>query len=261
MSSAVHALFVTWQAPESRRIFPIARVMRQSGGEYEWAYLEAASEARQHGFAGLPGYEDLERRVSSPEPPALFAHRVPVRGRRRPASAGRASPAPANDSFDPAPITLLVPVGPGKVERLEVFAPPLPGPRGRYWGVFVARGVGRAPGSEAAVARLEPHQVLSVVPEPENPVSPRALLLVDAAGARIGYVPDYLANELAIAWGGRAEGGAGQALDPESFGVEVLNAERLTHPPADAVFNVLCQYTCAPALGAQLFQSASYRPR
>src|SRR5688572_218829 len=33
MSSAVHALFVTWQAPESRRIFPIARVMRQSGGE------------------------------------------------------------------------------------------------------------------------------------------------------------------------------------------------------------------------------------
>lgn len=265
MSSAVFTLFVTWQAPESRRFFPIARIMRRPDGEYEWAYLRAVSEAESHGFAGLPGYEDLERVVRSPEPPGLFAHRVPARGRRRPPGSGPpAAPPPANDSFDPAPILLLVPVGQGRFERLEVFAPPLPGPRGKCWGVFAARGVGRLPGAEEAVARLEPRQVLQVRPEPENPVSPRALLLSNAAGVPLGHVPDYLANELALALAPAAAGaepGARSGLTLEDFRVEIQSAERLNYPPAEPIFSVLCQYTCSTQLGERLFCSDSYRDR
>jgi hypothetical protein len=256
MSSGVHCLFVTWQAPESRRFFPVARVMRRPGGEYEWAYVQAVAQAQSHGFAGLPGYEELDRVVRSPEPPGLFAHRVPMRGRRRPASAGQTPlPPPANDSFDPAPITLLVPVGAGRNERLEVFAPPLPGPRGRYWGVFAARGVGRVPGTEDAVARLEPHQPLRMRREPDNPVNPHALLLSNAEGVPIGYVPDYLANELAVVLEAPAAGraGLGEVL------VTVQSAERLNHPPAEPIYGVLCQYTCPAELGERLFRSASYQ--
>jgi hypothetical protein len=258
MSSGVHSLFVTWQAPESRRFFPIARVIRRPDGQYEWAYVQAVAEAERHGFAGLPGYEDLGRVVCTPEPPGLFAHRVPARGRRRPAGTGQ--PQPANDSFDPAPITLLVPLGSGKYERLEVFAPPLPGARGTYWGVFAARGVGRLPGSDGAAARLEPHQPLRVRPEPDNPVNPHALLLSNGEGVPVGYVPDYLANELAVVLAAPTDQGRrGSCIG--DLGVEVLSAERVSHPPAEPVFSVFCQYTCTAELATRLFRSAPYQDR
>lgn len=249
MSARVLMLFVTWQAPESRRIFPVARVMRLPDGRYEWAYLRAVSEARGHGFVGLPGYEQIDRVSVSPELPALFAHRLPARGRQR-----AAGTAPANDRFDPAPITLLVPTGPGKVERLEVFAPPLPASRDKAFGAFVARGVGRVPGSEAAIESLEPRARLSLRPEPDNPYNPRAVLILHA-GTPIGHLPDYLANELAEALGAGSEQGVSEAVR-----VEVLSAERINHPPAAPIYHVLCGYECSGALGERLFRSARYAP-
>jgi hypothetical protein len=247
-------LFVTWQAPESRRIFPIARVMRLPGGHYEWAYVRAVVEARAQGFAGLPGYERFDEVSVSPELPALFAHRVPARGRRRSVPGSQ----PANDQFDPAPITLLVPLGPGTHERLEVFAPPLPASFGKFWGAFVARGVGRVPGSESAVEKLGAHERLLVRAEPDNAYNPRALLLLRADETAIGYVPDYLANELAEAAAPERAGASSAVAD--DFSVEVLSAERVNHPPAAAVYNVLCGYRCGPELGARLFRSERYLP-
>jgi hypothetical protein len=246
-------LFVTWQAPESRRIFPIARVMRRPTGEYEWAYVRAVAEARAHGFAGLPGYDDIDAVSVSRELPPLFAHRLPARGRRRAAAAAQA----ANDQFDPTPITLLVPLGPGTNERLEVFAPPLPAPFGKAWGVFVARGVGRIPGSEAAVERLSPHEPLLLRAEPDNPYNPRALLVLRDDATPIGYVPDYLANELGEVL---APSDGRDATAAHVLRVEVLSAERVNHPPANPIYNVLCRYTCSAELGARLFRSERYQP-
>jgi hypothetical protein len=251
MSAHVPMLFVTWQAPESRRIFPVARVMRLPDGRYEWAYVRAVSEAQEHGFEGLPGYEQIGRVCISPELPALFAHRLPPRSRRRPAGA-----APANDRFDPAPITLLVPVGPGVYERLEVFAPPLPASRGKAFGAFVARGVGRIAGSEAALESLEPHAALRLRAEPQNPYNPRAVLILQGT-TPIGHVPDYLANELADALG---EGPAGSSGVADALRVEVLSVERIQHASAAPLYNVLCGYECSAELGAQLFRSARYEP-
>lgn len=247
-------LFVTWQAPESRRIFPIARVMRLPGGDYEWVYVRAVLEARSHGFIGLPGYDRIDEVSVSPELPALFAHRVAARGRRRSPPGTQ----PANDQFDPAPITLLVPLGPGTHERLEVFAPPLPASFGKFWGAFVARGVGRVPGSESAIEQLAPHERLLVRAEPDNAYNPRALLLLRADETSIGYVPDYLANELAEACAPARVGASPAVVD--DFAVEVLSAERVNHPPATPVYNVLCGYRCGPALGSRLFRSERYQP-
>jgi hypothetical protein len=254
VSSSVHMLFVTWQAPESRRIFPIARVMRRPTGDYEWAYVRAVAEAQAHGFAGLPGHDDIGAVHVSPELPALFAHRVPARGRRR-----AAAPQPANDRFDPTPITLLVPSGPGTNERLEVFAPPLPAPFGKAWGVFVARGVGRIPGSEAAAPLLGPHEPLLLRPEPDNPYNPRALLILREDSTAIGYVPDYLANELGEALAASAGAPEVDAV-VRALRVEVASAERVNHPPAAPIYNVLCRYVCSAELGARLFRSERYQP-
>jgi hypothetical protein len=248
-------LFVTWQAPESRRIFPVARVMRLPDGRYEWAYVRAVSEAQEHGFAGLPGHERIDQVSVSPGLPSLFAHRLPPRGRQRPTGT-----APANDRFDPAPITLLVPIGPGNNERLEVFAPPVPASRGKSFGAFVARGVGRIPGSEAALERLEAHAALSLRAEPDNPYNPRAVLILHE-GTPIGHVADYLANELAEALG------AGPGVRPgsgprvaDAVRVEVLSVERIQHAPAAPIYNVLCGYECSAELGSRLFRSARYEP-
>lgn len=247
MSAHVPMLFVTWQAPESRRIFPVARVMRLPDGRYEWAYVRAVSEAQQHGFQGLPGHEPIDQVSVTPELPALFAHRLPPRARRRPAGV-----VPANDRFDPAPITLLVPTPSGQSERLEVFAPPLPSAPGKALGAFVARGIGRIPGSEAAIERLAPHAPLRLRAEPDNAYNPRAVLILHGETA-IGHLPDYLANELAEA----LDAGASVA---DALRVEVLSAERVNHPPAAPIYSVLCGYECAAALGARLFRSPRYQP-
>jgi hypothetical protein len=251
MSSRVPMLFVTWQAPESRRFFPIARVLRLPTGEFEWAYVRAVREAIElGGFAGLPGFEDIEALSVGAELPALFAHRVPARPVRRSTSQPRA----ANDVLDPAPITLLVPVGAGRHERLEVFSPPLPAPLGGAWGVFAARGVGRVPGSHGAPLELLAHEPLTLVPEPTNAYNPRALLLARSDRSAIGYVPDYLANELAEALGpGLPELGARATVEVASF-------ERIHHPPADPLYLVSCRYTCDAGLAHGLFRSERYLP-
>jgi len=251
MSSRVPVLFVTWQAPESRRFYPIARVLRLPTGQFEWAYLRAVREAIElGGFRGLPGFEDVEAVSVGPELPAPFAHRVPARSVRRSPSQPRA----ANDVLDPAPINLLVPVGAGRHERLEVFSPPLPAPLGGAWGVFGARGVGRLPGSQGAVEALAAHERLGLVPEPSNAHNPHAVLLVRSDGSAIGYVPDYLANELADALGsGLPELGA-------RLRVELASFERIHHPPAEPLYLVSCRYTCDAQLAQRLFRSERYQP-
>ena len=254
MNPIVRTLFVAWQEPESRRIFPIARLTRRRSGEYEFAYIEAVRAAQAQGFVGLPGLEDIERVHVSAELPALFEHRSASRGRPRSSgSSGGSTTEPAGlsgEALDAAPITIFVRRAPGAApERLEAFSAPLRGPEGRRWGVFDARGVGRAPGSAELLQSLQPHEPVTLRAEPHNQYNPHALGIVRADQSELGYVPDYLANELARA-GAR----------PEQLLVEVLGSQRLTFPPAAPVYRVTCRYSCSAELGRLLFASESYRP-
>lgn len=245
MSPAVSTLFVTWQEPESRRIFPVARVVHLPDGTYELGYIRAVLEAEQKGFAGLPGCEDTRRVYVSAGLPGIFEYRLPARGRRT-------DPGDTSEQrrawLDAAPITLFVPSGEGKNERLEVFAPPIPTGKGEYWGVFAVRGVGRVPETGELIEQLEPHEKVLLILEPENLYNPRALRVARADQTPIGYVPDYLANELAAA-------GSRRFVE-----AEILRASRVNFPPAPAVYTVSCRYTCPADLGRILFRSDSYEP-
>ena len=254
MKPAVSTLFITWQEPESRRIFPIARLMGLAGGAYEFAYIRAAVAAESMGFHGLPGYEDLKQVYVSAELPRLFDNRLPARGRH--AVVQEASEL-IGEGLDPAPITILVPLGDGKTERLEAFAPPLPTPPGLYVGVFWVRGVGRIAGSEDVPLALHAHERVKLLPEPNNAYNPRALRVVTADDLPIGYVPDYLANELSVA--GRAEPPRA-GLGPELMDLEVLHSARANFPPAAPLYKVLCRYGCSAELGRRLFYSEAYEP-
>lgn len=272
MIPIVRSLFVAWQQPESRRIFPVARLTRRRSGEYELRYIGAVWAAREHGFAGLPGFEELEAIHVTPGLPELFLQRPAARG---PSSRGSSSggqqargevpAAGARGQLDAAPITLFVRRQPGAApERLEAFAPPLRAPDGRRWGVFDARGVGRSPGSEQVAQLLVPGERLELRPEPDNPYNSHALRIVrasaasDASGAltssavtssHVGYAPDYFANELA-AVGGRAE----------HIELTLQGVQQVTFAPAPVVYRVSCRYVCSAELGRLLFTSDSYRP-
>lgn len=246
MNSAVHVLFVAWQDPESRRIFPVARLLRRVSGLYEFAYVRAVHEAQAHGFVGLPGFEELERVYSSPTLPELFERRASPRFRRsRMATAG----GPVAEVLDATPISVFV-RRPERAtaERLEVFAPPLlePGSE-RYWGVFEVRGVGRVQGAPEILQGLQAGETLRLRAEPDNAYNPAALLIERADHTPLGYVPDYLANELAAAHAA-----------PADLGVELLEAERVSFPPAPVAYRVSCRYGCGPELGRGLFASDRY---
>jgi hypothetical protein len=73
MTPVIRTLFIAWQDPESRRIFPVARLTRRRSGEYELRYIGAVRAAVQQGFAGLPGFEALESMHVSAELPAILA--------------------------------------------------------------------------------------------------------------------------------------------------------------------------------------------
>lgn len=238
-------LLVAWQEPDSRRVFPVARVRLLPGGAYELAYVRAVTEARAHGFPGLPGFSDVEQVYVTPEWPAFLEHRV-ARARPHVDEAGMAQ---GRQQLDPSPVLLAVPLGGGASMRLEVFAPPLPARGGRAWGVFSVRGVGRVPGSEAAVERLELHERLVLRREPENAYNPHALLIVRGDRSVLGYVPDYMANEMAAA-------GCG----PSDLQLEAWRKQRLNFPPSPPIYQVLCRYTCSSELGRTLFRSGMYAP-
>jgi hypothetical protein len=246
----IQMLFIAWQHAESRRVYPVARLRLLASGQYELVYVRAVTEACEHGFAGLPGFENLERRYVSRELPAIFTKR-PARGRS--VARDRAMEL-GQGTLDAAPISLFVPLPDGAVMRLEAFAPPLPlsvanrAPK-RHWGVFAARGVGRIPGTSQAIETLAAPEPLTLAAQRDNPHNPNALLLLLADGTPIGYVPDYFANEMAA---------AGQG--PTTLQVEVLHRERLNFPPAEPVYQVLCRYTCDAAVGRALFHSAAYAP-
>jgi hypothetical protein len=252
--SGVSSLFVTWQDPQSRRIYPIARLMHLPSGMFELAYIRAAVEAQRQGFVGLPGFEDVTQVYSSSGLPALFENRRVSRGRRIQLEGElqtSAQPAqPANDALDAAPVTIFVPRQPGAPpERLQAFAPPLPGVAGKFWGVFAISGVGRVPGSAELVERLAANEGLTLVPEPGNAYNPHALLVARANGSAIGYAPDYLANEL--------------GLTPDAadrLGVYLLAVHRINSAAAQPLYQVTCRYECDADLGRALFRSEAYEP-
>ncbi len=157
MTKLPEVLFVSWQDEESRRIIPIARLLR-IGGTYEFAYINAVEDAKHLGFAPLLSFPKFEGVYRSTVLPALFENRVMPRSRED-FPAHVAEFALAVDQAEP--FTVLARSG-GKrmTDRLEVFSPP------------VVSG-----DSVEGVSRL-------------------ALALRSSRREFLGYVPDYLAAEI-----------------------------------------------------------------
>jgi hypothetical protein len=235
-------LFVTWQDAESRRIVPIGRLLQRAKG-YEFAYVNAVAEARKLGFEPLLTFPDLNEVYESVDLPPILSNRLMPSGRPE-FSAYLAELGLSLEHAEPFSV-LSRSGGRRATDRLEVFAPPDKTEHG-YEGLFLMRGVRHVPGSEAALSELAAESRLFVMADFQNEANPHALALRDAAKRLLGYVPDYLANELASA-----------DAHPSLMEIRV---ERLNLPPAPVQHRLLCRFCVPDPIGDRLFRGESFRP-
>jgi hypothetical protein len=73
-------LYLAWRNPDSRRILPIARLLKHNG-EYEFACINAVKQATHLGFQPLLSFPDLDGVYITSELPPLFTNRVMPKSR------------------------------------------------------------------------------------------------------------------------------------------------------------------------------------
>lgn len=186
-------LLVVWRNPKSRRFAVVAQLDQFVSGKFVFAYTEGA--LNEPGFFPIDEYPDLEASYLSDSLPVFFANRV--------MSADRAS---YNEylervglaSFQPddIPMELLVRTGGGRAtDTFHVVESPLDA-ADHFESRFFVSGISHVPGGSELVSRIHGGARLALRPEPMNEVNPRAVLLDVADNRPIGWVPDWLCEQV-----------------------------------------------------------------
>lgn len=187
-------LHVTWRNPASGRIVPVGLLVEyciDGMPSYSFAYLQVVRSL--DGFRPLPGFPRLDIRYDSTDLFPLFTNRL-MQPRR-----------PDYDEYlrrldlddDTEPFELLGrSEGIRTTDRLEVFAEPTATTDGRIEFLFFVRGIRHLEDAEDAVDELAAGDGLSIHKDPQNPINPRAFQLAGPSDHRIGWLPDYLVEEI-----------------------------------------------------------------
>jgi hypothetical protein len=187
-------LYVSWRDPESGSIRPVGCLIRRvqpDGEDFRFVYLKAAETL--DGFRPLPGLPDLHEIYQSRQLFPVFANRLMPRS--RPDYDALATRVDLSSEADP--FELLERTGGRRVaDRLEMFAPPEQTADGQSSALFFVRGVRYQDGASEAIDRLERGDLLDLEEDLENPVNPRAMLVLEHQGQRLGWIPDYLLDHL-----------------------------------------------------------------
>jgi hypothetical protein len=187
------ALFVNWQDDGSRRIFPVGRLVNLKSDGYEFAYIAAAREAQEFGFAPFQAFPDLAQVYRARDLPAFFNNRLLQPGRP---DYPQYLQELGLESATATPVEILARSGGRRVtDPLEVFAELVPS-GDRFEAHFFVRGIRHHAGAEEAVAQLHPRDQLRLKHEPTNEFNRNAHLLICHDGRSVGYVPDYLVDDL-----------------------------------------------------------------
>jgi hypothetical protein len=240
------ALFVAWREPESRRIFAVGRLLRLATpfSGYEFGYIEGARVAAGAGFQPFLAFPNLEKVYRSRELLPFFKNRVlsPSRPDYLEYIESLSLDAPAE------PMTLLATSGGRRAtDLIEIFPDWTREPKGQDVQTrFLVRGVQHVPGAEERIDRLEVGERLQCVPDALNSVNALAIKLRASDGGEIGFVPDYLAADLA---------------DLLGHGAEVdVRVQRVNPPPAPRHHRVLCVLSVRNAAHFSGYRSALFRP-
>jgi hypothetical protein len=196
MPSVLHALFVAWQNPTTRRFHPVGRLAQIEGDGcedcYEFVYIQGAEQAR--GFQPFASFPELTHLYRSRELFPMFDNRL-VSPKRAdfPEYIEQLGLPPATTS----PLVILSRSSGRRVtDTLELF--PLPEFESDYgyrtW--FWAHGLRHvSPEGRQRMLQLRPDEPLHPQCDWENPVEPWAIELLTGEGLRVGFMPSYLLDD------------------------------------------------------------------
>lgn len=246
MTLVSRVLFVAWQHPVSRRIYPVARLLdRLEEPRWEFAYIGGARVAAEHGFDHFLGMEDLEAVYASAELPPLFGNRL-MQPRRPDFSDYMRRLGLPEDLRDVIPI-LARSEGRRATDTIEVFGlPTFDEARGLYRFFFFARGVRHIPGAEERIAGLSAGAELALEPDPQNPTDQLAIRVLEGGGGQVGYMPSTLLEDV---------------HELRSLGSSVrVFAEQINPAPSAVQLRLLCRLEARAVGGYAPFSSARYQP-
>jgi hypothetical protein len=196
MPDVLHALFVAWQNPDTRRFYPVGRLAQIEGNDcqdcFEFVYIQGALQADAfHPFISFP---DLFQVYRAQELFPTFGNRLVSQKRADfPQYIVQLGLPPSTIS----PITILSrSAGRRATDTLELF--PLPefeldyGYRTWFW----AHGLRYLkPEGQSRLLRLTPDEQVLPQCDMQNPVDNSAIELLSDDGVRIGYMPSYLLDD------------------------------------------------------------------
>jgi hypothetical protein len=221
--SSPNYVFLAWQCMESRKIMPIGRLVSLGEQGYEFAYIRAVHQAQERGFLPLVAFPDLNVIYRSARLPALFSNRVmPASRPDYPVFVSELGLAPGAGALE----VLGRSGGHRTTDELEIFNTPTRLGDTQHMH-FLVRGVRHIPGAEDAIALVRSGDELLVVRDEQNPHGSHALLLRTGDTRLVGYLPDYLALEL-----------ASLAVDSTELVVTVVKANQA---PAPVHHRLLCK--------------------
>lgn len=221
------ALYVTWQDHQSRKIFPVGRLVRllDPPGAYEFAYVQGAHEAEKAGFRPFLTFPSRSGVYRSQSLLPFFTNRVMSKGRPDYASFVR--------RLDLAPET----AGPDEIlarsggvratDTVEIFAEPTRQEDGRWQAIFLVRSIRHLHAGEETASSLQVGQRLFCMLDIQNPRNRRAVALRTEDHRIVGFCPDYLTDYL------------DEILLEDPAGEATVLA--ISPPPAPVHYRVLCE--------------------
>lgn len=243
-------LFVAWQNPEKRGIRVVGRLSMIPGGEatrYEFIYLEGARRAqREYGFQPFLAFPELETVYRSNRLFPFFTNRV-VPSKRGDYPAYIEELGLTREEATPERI-LSRGGGRRMTDHVEIFAPPQPDPESGLGEMFfLLRGLRyMSAGTEERIATLERGTQLSCMLDFQSPHNPRAVMLRTDDNFLLGYVPDYLADDV--------------ALLRENEAPLAVHVERVNPRPAPQAHRLLCRLQARWPVDHAPFSDESFQP-
>lgn len=248
MTEVLHALFVAWQNPDTRRFYPVARLAQVRGPGcvdcYEFAYIQGCKEA--DGFHPFISFPDIQQIYRSHSLFPMFSNRL--------LSPSRSDYSEYIDQLGlppttTSPITILSRSGGRRVtDTLELF--PLPefelayGYRTWFW----AHGLRHLlPQIQTQIETLQPEERLLPDCDTGNSVDPWAIKLISSrAGNWLGYMPSYLLDDAHVL--------------KDTCGPLRIYVDRINPPSAPIQQRILCRVESCWPEGFVPYSSMRYQP-
>ncbi|WP_353649562.1 HIRAN domain-containing protein [Nakamurella sp. A5-74] len=185
-------LLLIWQNPDTRVFRRVGELVELADGMFTFRYLDGARD--DGAFRPLAQFPDLERLYGPGRLPSFFRNRV--MSRHRDSYREYLRWIGLDEALD-TPVEVLLRTGGSRAtDTFHVVDDLRQIPGGPLVSRFFASGIRYLPGAEEALAGVALGQRLELRPDPANAYNDRAMLVAVVDGRPVGYVPEWLLEDL-----------------------------------------------------------------